>query len=150
MTIRFNKPYLSGKELYYISQAVNDGKTAGNQKFTKMCHDFFEQKFSFNKTLLTTSCTDALEMASILLDIQPGDEVILPSFTFVSTANAFVLRGAKLVFADSNQFEPNIDIDLLESLVTNKTKAIVVVHYAGVACDMDKVLSLAKRHEIDW
>lgn len=141
--IPFNKPYLHGRELVYIAQAVASGKISGDGMFTKKCHDFFESKYGFKKALLTTSCTDALEMAAILLNIQPGDEVILPSFTFVSTANAFALRGAKLVFADSYVDNPNIDPDEVERLVTGRTKAIVVVHYAGVACDMDRIITIA-------
>ena len=141
--IPFNKPYLHGRELVYIAQSVASGKISGDGIFTKKCHDFFESEYSFKKALLTTSCTDALEMAAILLNIQAGDEVILPSFTFVSTANAFVLRGAKLVFADSCEDNPNIDPAQIESLITSKTKAIVVVHYAGVACDMGRIMAIA-------
>jgi dTDP-4-amino-4,6-dideoxygalactose transaminase len=148
MKIPFNKPYLSGNEMAYIQQAVANGKISGDGEFTKKCHAFFEKQYGFKKALLTTSCTDALEMAAILLDIQPGDEVIIPSYTFVSTSNAFVLRGAKIVFADSNNNEPNIDTDKLESLITKKTKAIVPVHYAGVACDMDKIMALAEKYNL--
>lgn len=142
MTIPFNKPYLHGRELVYISESVASGKISGDGIFTKKCHDFFEKKYLFKKVLMTTSCTDALEMAAILLDIKPGDEVIIPSFTFVSTANAFVLRGAKIIFADSESGHPNIDSSKIESLINDKTKAIVVVHYAGVACDMQKICEL--------
>lgn len=141
--IPFNKPYLHGRELVYISQSVASGKISGDGIFTKKCHDFFEKKYHFTKSLLTTSCTDALEMSAILLNIQEGDEVIVPSFTFVSTANAFALRGAKLVFADSYKNNPNIDPQQIESLITSKTKAIVVVHYAGVACDMSRIMEIA-------
>lgn len=141
--IPFNKPYLHGRELVYIAQSVASGKISGDGIFTKKCHDFFESKYSFKKTLLTTSCTDALEMAAILLNIQEGDEVILPSFTFVSTANAFALRGAKLIFADSCDNNPNIDPKQIEILITPRTKAIVVVHYAGVACDMGRIMDIA-------
>jgi dTDP-4-amino-4,6-dideoxygalactose transaminase len=148
MKIPFNKPYLSGKEMLYIQQAVANGKISGDGEFTKKCHAFFEQRYGFKKALLTTSCTDALEMAAILLDIQPGDEVIIPSYTFVSTSNAFVLRGAKIIFADSNSSEPNIDTDKLESLINKKTKAIVPVHYAGVACDMDRIMLLAEKYNL--
>lgn len=148
MKIPFNKPFLTGKENDYIRDAVNSGKISGNGKYTHLCQGFFESKYNFKKCLLTTSCTDALEMAAILLDIQPGDEVILPSYTFVSTANAFILKGAKLVFADSSSENPNIDASLLESLVTSRTKAIVVVHYAGMACDMDEVMTLADKHQL--
>jgi len=146
MNVPFNKPFLTGKETTYIEQAVKTGKISGNGVFTQKCHSFFEQKFQFKKVLLTTSCTDALEMAAILLDIQAGDEVIMPSYTFVSTANAFVLRGAKIVFADSSPQNPNIDATKIESLISNKTKAIVVVHYAGIACDMDVIMKLADKH----
>ncbi len=146
MKIPFNKPYLTGLELNYIQQAVNLGKLSGNGEFTHRCQEFFEQRYGFQKCLLTTSCTDALEMAAILLDIQPGDEVILPSFTFVSSANAFVLRGAKIVFVDSKPDHPNLDEILLEDLITPKTKAIVVVHYGGLACEMDTILEIARRH----
>ena len=144
----FNKPYLTGKETRYIEDAVATGKISGNGKYTQKCQDFFEEKYGFKKTLLTTSCTDALEMAAILIDIQPGDEVIMPSYTFVSTANAFVLRGAKLVFADSHKNHPGIDETKIEALITPKTKAIVPVHYAGVACDMDVIMDIANRHNL--
>ena len=146
--IPFNKPYLTGKEMQYIEDAVKSGKISGNGLFTKKCQEFFEKKFGFKKTLLTTSCTDALEMAAILADIKEGDEVIVPSFTFVSTALAFVRQGADIVFADSYSENPNIDAGQLEALITEKTKAIVVVHYAGVACDMDKIMSIANKHGI--
>lgn len=146
--IDFNRPYLTGKETHYIYEAVNTGKISGNGAFTKKCQDFFETQYGFKKSLLTTSCTDALEMAAILTDIQPGDEVILPSYTFVSTANAFVLRGAKLVFVDSNAIEPNMDADQIESLITEKTKVIVPVHYAGVSCDMAKIMDLATKYNL--
>ncbi|MFM9984876.1 MAG: dTDP-4-amino-4,6-dideoxygalactose transaminase [Flavobacteriales bacterium] len=146
--IPFNKPYLSGKETAYIEEAVRSGKISGDGMFTKKCHSFFESQFGFKKALLTTSCTDALEMAAILTNIQPGDEVIMPSYTFVSTANAFVLRGANIIFADSRSDHPGIDEDAVEALITPKTKAIVVVHYAGVACDMDKVMAIASKHNL--
>jgi dTDP-4-amino-4,6-dideoxygalactose transaminase len=146
--IPFNKPYLTGKELEYIEQAVNSGKISGDGMFTNKCHEFFENKYGFRKVLLTTSCTDAMEMAAILFDIQPGDEVIVPSYTFVSSANAFVLRGAKIVFADSSSDFPNIDTTKLESLINKRTKAIVPVHYAGAACDMDEIVSLAKKYDL--
>lgn len=147
-TIPFNKPYLTGKEAHYMYDAVYTGKLSGNGKYTRLCQNFFQEKYGFNKCLLTTSCTDALEMAALLINIQPGDEVIMPSYTFVSTANAFVLRGAKIVFADSRKDHPGIDEDSIESLITPKTKAIVPVHYAGVACDMDKIMDVANRHNI--
>ncbi|MBP6334701.1 MAG: dTDP-4-amino-4,6-dideoxygalactose transaminase [Bacteroidia bacterium] len=146
--IPFNKPYISGKELDYIRQAFSSGKISGDGIFTKKCHDYFEKRYHFKKCLLTTSCTDALEMAAILIDIHPGDEVIMPSYTFVSTANAFVLRGAKIIFCDSRKDHPGIDEEKIKSLITAKTKAIVPVHYAGVACDMDKIMSLAHEHKL--
>lgn len=148
MLIPFNKPFLTGHELDYIREAVALGKISGNGEFTLRCQNFFEKKYGFQKCLLTTSCTDALEMAAILLDIQPGDELILPSFTFVSSANAFVLRGAKIVFVDSQADHPNLDASQLEGLITSKTKAIVVVHYGGFACEMDEIMALANRHGI--
>ncbi len=147
-TIPFNKPYLHGRELVYIAQAVASGKISGDGLFTKKCHAFFEERYGFAKALMTTSCTDALEMCALLLDIKEGDEVIVPSFTFVSSANAFVLRGAKLVFADSEAGNPNIDAEQLEALITPRTRAIVVVHYAGVACDMDRIDEIARRHGV--
>ena len=146
--IPFNKPHLTGKETAYIEEAVRSGKISGDGMFTKKCHAFFEQQFAMRKALLTTSCTDALEMTAILANIQAGDEVIVPSYTFVSTANAFVLRGAHIVFADSRADHPGIDEDSVESLITSRTKAIVVVHYAGVACDMDKINAVAARHNL--
>lgn len=148
INIPFNKPYLTGKEAHYMYDAVYTGKLSGNGKYTQKCQQWFEKTYGFKKTLLTTSCTDALEMAAILLNIEPGDEVILPSYTFVSTANAFVLRGAKLVFADSRQDHPGIAEASIEALVTSKTKAIVPVHYAGVACDMDIIMDIANRHNL--
>ena len=148
INIPFNKPYLTGKETHYIYEAVSSHKLSGNGIFTKKCHSFFENKYGFKKCLLTTSCTDALEMAAILINIQPGDEVIIPSYTFVSTANAFVLRGAKIVFADSLPNHPNMDCGILEALITSKTKAIVPVHYAGIACDMDVIMELANKHNL--
>ena len=146
--IPFNKPYLHGRELVYIAESVASGKISGDGVFTRKCHNYLESRYNFGKVLLTTSCTDALEMAAILLNIQPGDEVIAPSYTFVSTVNAFVLRGAKIVFADSYPDHPNIDPKQIESLITHRTRAIVVVHYAGVACDMDAIMSLAERYKI--
>jgi dTDP-4-amino-4,6-dideoxygalactose transaminase len=148
MKIPFNKPFLAGNETKYIEEAVKSMKISGDGIFTKKCHAFFEEKYGFKKCLLTTSCTDALEMAAILINIEPGDEVILPSYTFVSTANAFVLRGARIVFADSLHNHPNIDVSKIESLITNKTKAIVPVHYGGVACDMDEILALSKKYKL--
>ena len=146
--IFFNKPYFTGKETAYIEDAVRSSHISGNGKYTKLCHAFFEKQFGFQKVLLTTSCTDALEMAAILIDIAPGDEVIIPSYTFVSTVNAFALRGAKIVFADSREDHPGIDENNLESLITPKTKAIVPVHYAGVACNMREIMRIANKHNI--
>ena len=146
--IDFNRPHLTGKEAHYMYQAVMKGKLSGNGEFTKRCQVFFENRFGIKKALLTTSCTDALEMAAILCDIQPGDEVIVPSYTFVSSALAFVRNGAKIVFADSMDRNPNIDASLIESLITPKTKVIVPVHYAGVACDMDAIMDIANRHNL--
>jgi len=148
MNIPFNKPFLTGKETDYIREAVESGKISGDGIFTRKCHQFFEARYGFKKALLTTSCTDALEMAAILCDIRPGDEVIAPSYTFVSTVNAFVLRGAKIVFADSERITPNIDVASIEQLITPHTKAIVPVHYAGLACEMDTILDVAKRHDL--
>lgn len=146
--IPFNKPYFSGQETRYIEQAVRSGKISGDGLFTQRVHQFFEEQLSFRKVLLTTSCTDALEMAALLLNIGPGDEVIMPSFTFVSTANAFVLRGATVVFADSTALNPNLDAAALESLVTPRTRVIVPVHYAGIACDMDAIQTVAARYQL--
>lgn len=146
--IPFNKPFIVGKELYYISQSVLSGHTAGDGMFTKKCNALMEEKFFAKKILLTHSCTAALEMAAILCNVGPGDEVILPSFTFVSTANAFYLRGAKLVFVDIRPDTLNIDETKLEDAVTEKTKVIVPVHYAGVACEMDKIMEIANKHNI--
>lgn len=148
MNIPFNKPFLTGKEAHYMYQAVYTGKLSGNGYFTKKCQEFFEKQYGFKKVLLTTSCTDALEMCAILSDVQPGDEVIVPSYTFVSSALAFVRQGAKIVFADSMASNPNIDPEKLEALITAKTKVIVPVHYAGVACDMDRIMEIANRHNI--
>ena len=147
--IDFNRPHFTGNELRYIQDAVEDKKhISGNGTYTKRCQHFFEKKYGFNKCLLTTSCTDALEMAAILCDIQPGDEVIVPSYTFVSSALAFVRQGAKILFADSMERNPNIDVAQIEALITPRTKAIVPVHYAGVACDMDRIMDIAKRHNL--
>lgn len=146
--IPFNKPYLTGKEAHYMYDAVHTGKLSGNGKYTKKCQSYFEEKYGFKKALLTTSCTDALEMAAILANIQSGDEVIMPSYTFVSTSNAFVLRGAKIRFADSRKDHPGIDEESIEALITDKTKAIVPVHYAGVACDMEMIMNVAKKYNL--
>lgn len=148
MSIPFNKPFLTGKEAHYMYQAVYTGKLSGNGFFTKKCQKFFEEKYGFKKAILTTSGTDALEMAAILCDVQPGDEVIVPSYTFVSSALAFVRQGARIIFADSCENNPNIDADKIEALITDKTKVIVPVHYAGVACDMDKIMEIAHRHNL--
>lgn len=129
-------------------QAVNTGKLSGNGVFTKKCQHFFEEKYGFKKCIMTTSCTDALEMAAILCDVKPGDEVIVPSYTFVSSALAFVRQGARIIFADSCEHNPNMDADKIEALITDKTKVIVPVHYAGVACDMDKIMEIANRHNL--
>ncbi|HTX87028.1 MAG TPA: dTDP-4-amino-4,6-dideoxygalactose transaminase [Candidatus Nanoarchaeia archaeon] len=146
--ILFNQPHITGKEIEYIREAIAAKHLSGNNFFTKKCQEWLEKKFGFQKILLTPSCTDALEMAAILIDIQPEDEVIMPSYTFTSTANAFILRGAKIIFADSETETPNIDADQIEKLITEKTKAIVPVHYAGVACDMDKIMALADKYRL--
>lgn len=146
--IPFNKPYLTGKEAHYLYQAVYSGHISGNGNYTKRCQAFFEEKWGFKKTLLTTSCTDALEMCALLLDIDQNDEVIVPSYTFVSSALAFERQGAQIVFADSRNDHPGIDENKIEALITPKTKAIVVVHYAGVAVDMDIIMEIAKKHNI--
>lgn len=148
MNITFNKPLVTGKEIKYIQQAIGNQKLSGDGSFTKMCNKWLEENFACKEALLTTSCTHALEMAAILADIQPGDEVIMPSFTFVSTANAFVLRGAKIVFIDIRPDTMNMDENLLEAAITKKTKAIVPVHYAGVACEMDTIMEIAKRYNL--
>ena len=148
MKVPFNKPFLTGKEAHYMYQAVYSMKLSGNGMFTKKCQQFFEEKYGFKKAVMTTSGTDALEMAAILCDVKPGDEVIVPSYTFVSSALAFVRQGARIIFADSCKDNPNIDVDKIEALITDKTKVIVPVHYAGVACDMDKIMEIANRHNI--
>ncbi|ROI09227.1 dTDP-4-amino-4,6-dideoxygalactose transaminase [Chryseobacterium sp. H3056] len=144
--IPFNKTWFTGREIDYISESLQSGKTSGNGQFSKRCQEFFEKRYGFGKTLMTTSCTDALEMCALLLDVGPGDEVIIPSYTFVSTALPFVRQGATIVFADSGEHNPNIDADKIESLITGRTKAIVVVHYAGIACDMAKIMEIANRY----
>ena len=148
MSIPFNKPHLTGKEAHYMYQAVYNGKLSGNGEFTKKCQQFFETRYGFKKCLLTTSGTDALEMCAMLCDLKPGDEVIVPSYTFVSTALAFLREGAKVVFADSMKRNPNLDAETLESLITPHTKVIVPVHYAGVACDMDAIIAIARKHNL--
>lgn len=145
MNIPFNKPYMTGKELFYIAEAHFNGKLAGDGPFTKRCHVWLEDKTRTKKALLTHSCTAALEMAALLLDIQPGDEVIMPSYTFVSTANAFVLRGGVPVFVDIRKDTLNLDERLIEAAITPRTKAIAPVHYAGVACEMDTIMDIARR-----
>ena len=144
--IPFNKPYMTGKELYYIAEAHFNGMLSGDGPFTKRCHAWLEQRTVCHKALLTHSCTAALEMAALLLDIQSGDEIIMPSFTFVSTANAFVLRGGVPVFVDIREDTLNLDERLIEAAITPRTKAIVPVHYAGVACEMDTIMAIARRY----
>lgn len=146
--IDFNRPYLSGQEEKYISNAIRKNKISGNGYFTKKCQKFFVKNYNFKKVLLTTSCTDALEMSALLSEINEGDEVIVPSYTFVSSALAFIRERARIIFADSCETHPNIDTEKIECLITKKTKAIVVVHYGGVAVDMDKVNELAKKHKL--
>lgn len=148
MNTPFNKPHLTGKETQYVVEAVQTGKLSGNGEFTKRCQHFFEERYGFKKCLLTTSGTDALEMCAMLCDLKPGDEVIIPSYTFVSTALAFLREGAKVVFADSMKRNPNIDAETIESLITPRTKVIVPVHYAGVACDMAAIAEVAARHNL--
>ncbi len=148
MNIPFNKTFLTGREKLYIEQVLASGKLSGNGDFTKKCQALLEKRYALRKTLLTTSCTDALEMATLLTGIAPGDEVILPSYTFVSTANAFALRGAKLVFADSDARHPNIDAQAIAALITPRTRAIVPVHYGGQACDMQTIMRLANEHSL--
>lgn len=146
--IDFNRPHLTGKEAHYIYQAVSKAHLSGNGEFTKKCQLFFENRYGFKKCLLTTSGTDALEMCAMLCDLKPGDEVIIPSYTFVSTALAFLREGAKVIFADSMKRNPNIDAETIEPLINPRTKVIVPVHYAGVACDMDKIMEIANRHNL--
>lgn len=146
--IPFNKPYFSGRELAYIQEAISAARISGDGIFTTKCHQFIEQRYGFKKVLLTTSCTDALEMAAILCNIGPGDEVIAPSYTFVSTVNAFVMRGANIRFADSGAEHPNMDLDQVEPLINARTKVIVCVHYAGMACDMDRLRALCNKYNL--
>lgn len=148
INIPFNKPYMTGRELWYIAQAHTNGHLAGDGMFTKKCHAWLEARTGSHKALLTHSCTAALEMAAILADIQPGDEVIMPSYTFVSTANAFVLRGGVPVFVDIRPDTLNIDETKIEAAITPRTRAIVPVHYAGVACEMDTIMDIAQRHNL--
>ncbi len=146
--IPYNKPFLTGNEFKYIEIAIKKGKISGNGYFTHLCQEFFLKRYEFPKCLLTTSCTDALEMSAILADVKVGDEVIVPSFTFTSSANAFILRGAKIVFADSGELHPNITAKEIGRLITKQTKAILIVHYAGVACEMDEIVKICKENEI--
>lgn len=146
--IPFNKPCLTGKEAHYMYQAVFTSKLSGNGYFTKKCQHFFEERYGFKKCLLTTSGTDALEMCAMLCGLNPGDEVIVPSYTFVSTALAFLREGAKVIFADSMQCNPNLDAESLEKLITPRTRVIAPVHYAGVACDMDAIMAVAEKHNL--
>jgi dTDP-4-amino-4,6-dideoxygalactose transaminase len=148
MLIPFNKPFIPWFSFKYLIRGALSGTIAGNGRYTKKCHRFFEERFGFQKVLMTTSCSDALEMSALLCRIQPGDEVIMPSFTFMSTANAFLIRGAKVVFADTLPDIPNIDPGEIEKLITPKTKAIAVVHYSGIACDMDRVMEIARRFNL--
>ena len=146
--IPFNKPYLTGKEFHYMHQTISNQHLSGNGIFTKKCVNFFENRYKIKKCFLTTSCTDALEMCALLLNIKHGDEVIVPSFTFVSTALAFVRQGATIVFADSMPDIPNIDVNTIEQLITPRTRAIVLVHYAGIACEMDTIMRIAKNYNL--
>jgi dTDP-4-amino-4,6-dideoxygalactose transaminase len=146
--IPYNKPFIVGKELYYIANAVLNGQLSGNGMYTKHCHQWLQERIGCKKVLLTHSCTAALEMAAILCNIQPGDEIIMPSFTFVSTANAFVLRGGVPVFIDIHPDNLNLDESLIENAITKKTKAIAPVHYAGVGCAMDKIMAIAEKHKL--
>src|SRR5215212_4627904 len=148
ISVDFNRPVVVGRELEYIQQAIDNGHISGDGPFTKKCHAFLEKELGVQKALLTTSCTHALEMSAILLDIQPGDEVIIPDFTFVSTVNAFVLRGARPVFVDIRSDTLNLDESKLEAAITPKTKAIVPVHYAGVGCEMDPIMDIAGQHDL--
>lgn len=147
--IPFNKPFFTGKETDYIKKAVASGKISGDGMFTEKCQKFFEKNYGFKKAFLTTSCTDAIEMSALLLNIKEGDEVICPSFTFVSTPNPFVLRGAKIVFADSKPDSPNIDVSKIEPLITKKTKAVIIVHYGGIACNMSKLMKIIRKYKLN-
>ena len=146
--IPLTKPNITGKEIEYIEDAICIGQLSGNGKYTNLCQNFFTNYYGFNKCFLTNSCTAALEMAALLIDIQPGDEVIIPSFTYVSSANPFIMRGAKIVFADSETKTPNIDASKLPELITKKTKAIVVVHYGGIACNMGEIMNIAEKFNV--
>jgi len=146
--VSFNKPFHTGKEIDYIKQVIGSGNICGNGNFTNKCQSFFIENFGFKNCFLTTSCTDALEMCALLANIKQGDEVIVPSYTFVSTAMVFVRQGAKVVFADSHKENPNINAEIIEPLITPKTKAVVVMHYGGIACDMDRILEIAKKYNL--
>ena len=148
MKIPFNIPYTTGREIECILEVINNRHLSGNGQFTRKCQEYFEKRWGFKKALLTTSCTDALEMCALLIDIKPGDEVIVPSYTFVSTALVFARQGARIIFVDSKPDTPLMDESLLEDLITPKTKAIVPVHYAGIACDMDKIMELAEKYNL--
>lgn len=148
MSIPFNKPSISALEQQYVADAMVSEKLSGDGPYTKRCHELLQRRYGYLKVLLTTSCTDALELAALLAEIQPGDEVIVPAFTFVSSANAFALRGARIVFADSGIDSPNVDPRQIEALITPRTKVIVVVHYAGIACDMGRIMEIAKRADV--
>ena len=148
MEVLFNRPFITGRETHHLAQVAMSGKLSGNGPYTQRCQEFFEKRFGFRKVFLTTSCTDALEMSAILCSIQPGDEVIMPSYTFVSSANSFMLRGAVIRFADTYPHYPNIDPAEIAKLVTPKTKAILVVHYGGIACDMDAIMEIARLHNL--
>ena len=145
--IRFNRAIYTGKEDQYIKDAILSGKLSGDGSYTAKCSTWIENRTGINRALMTTSCTHAIELAALLTDIQPGDEVIMPSFTFVSTANAFVLRGAKVVFVDIRPDTMNMNEQMIERAVTSKTKAIVPVHYAGVGCEMDVIMDIARRKQ---
>lgn len=146
--IPLHKPFLSGDELGFMEEAMGSDQIAGNGPFTERCQHYFEKKFGFGRSLLTTSCTSALEMAALLLDLKEGDEVIIPSYTYVTTANAFMMHGGRVVFADSNEDHPNVSVESIRAQIGPKTRAIVVVHYAGMGCDMEAVMSLAKEHDL--
>lgn len=146
--IKYSEPPVTGNEIKYIQDVINSRHLAGDGKYTKLCHEWLEKNTGTKKALLTTNCTHALEMTALLLDIQPGDEVIMPSYTFVSTANAFVLRGAKIIFVDIRPDTMNIDETKIEAAITERTKVIVPVHYAGVGCEMDTIMEIAHRHDL--
>jgi dTDP-4-amino-4,6-dideoxygalactose transaminase len=148
MEVLFNRPYITGREAHHLARVALSGKFSGNGQYTAKCQEFFQKKFGFTRTLLTTSCSDALEMAAILCDIKTGDEVIMPSFSFVSPANAFVLRGAVIRFADTCKDYPNIDPQSIQKLINHRTRVILVIHYGGVACDMDSIMELACKHDL--